>query len=85
MAHCSKFSKLLDLVDLIDDVLLELNKGGNANYHSHGSISEFLSLISKNIADSSLEEITSGPFISLMIDETQAAYSLWSISGLPKR
>ena len=46
VAHCSKFGKLLDLVDLLDkDVLLDLKKGANASYRSHRSISEFLSLI----------------------------------------
>ena len=69
--HCSKFGKLLDLVDLLDkDVLLDLKKGANASYRSHRSISEFLSLISKNICDSNLEEMKSSPVISLMIDET---------------
>ena len=33
-------------------------------------VSEFLSLISKNICNSNLEKIKSSPVISLMIDET---------------
>jgi hypothetical protein len=69
IAHTSKFSKLLDLVDLLD-VLLHLNKGGNAHYRSHRSISEFLTLISSSISSSNLYELNDSPFFSLMIDET---------------
>lgn len=58
-------------MDLLDkDVLLDFKKGANASYCSHRSISEFLSLISRNICAINLEEIKSSPVISLMIDET---------------
>lgn len=66
--HTTKFSRLHELVSLLDsEVLSHLKKGSNATYRSLRSIVEFLSLIGINIRNSIKE---STPFLGIMVDQT---------------
>ena len=49
--------------------MLHLHKGGNATYRSHPSTSEFLSLIGRNIGETTGLELNASPYLSFMIDE----------------
>ena len=69
--HTTKYSSLLGYAKRMGcSYLNHLQKGGNANYESQGTLQEMLHIIAEQIAAPILQDICNSHYHSILIDET---------------